>query len=523
MMNIRERCHQIVAFFRRAPQGTVREAAKAAGISKSAAQRHKQAIARRNQYPESSFWETEHGYRWLIRLVCATIYMFGIRGGMGVRALSEFFQLIRVDTHLAVSPSSLCQLVARIETVILAYKERYEVSHTSMVQAIVGADETFFEQILLVMVELSSGYILLEEAAEDRTFLTWQDRATRALQRVGAEVRYLVSDKAKALIKLALDGVGCPHIPDLFHACHEVVKCLGGRFATKLARVRQEVATASATLVRLREQGKDAATIAEQEQQVATLTQQQHHLEQGQAHYHDALHQISKSVHPFSCETLARHTSAEVNEQLHDTVKRLGDLSAEYALKDSQNRLGKVEKQGPEIAKLIDVWWVWVAESLAPYSLPSELESWVCDVVLSEMYWRGQVERASSGPLKQAYHQAHARAHERLLSHHFTTQLHAQEVERWQHWAHWMVSKFHRTSSAVEGRNGVLSRMNHAQRAIPLRRLKVLTVVHNFGLHREDGTTAAERFFGEPCPDLFEWIVEHIDDLPLPRQRLKTA
>ncbi len=83
--------------------------------------------------------------------------------------------------------------------------------------------------------------------------------------------------------------------------------------------------------------------------------------------------------------------------------------------------------------------------------------------------------------------------------------------------------KFQRTSSAVEGRNGVLSRMNHAQRAIPMRRLKVLTIVHNFGLRREDGTTAAERLFGEPSPDLFEWIVEHIDELPLPREHLASA
>ncbi len=116
-MNIRERCRQIFAYFRQSPHDTVREAADAAGMSKSAAQRHKQAIARRNQYPESYFWETEAGYRWLLRFVCATIYMFGIRGGMGVRALSEFFQLVRVETHLGVSPSSLNRIVARIEEI----------------------------------------------------------------------------------------------------------------------------------------------------------------------------------------------------------------------------------------------------------------------------------------------------------------------------------------------------------------------------------------------------------------------
>jgi len=463
------------------------------------------------------------GFRWLIRFVCATIYMFGIRGGMGVRALSEFFHLCRVETHLGASPSSLCQLVAHIEEVILAYKARYEVSHTAMVHAIVGADETFFDQIMLVVVELSSGYIMLEESAEDRTFQTWQDKAGQALRRLGVEARYMVSDKAKALTKLALDGLDCPHIPDFFHASYEVVKCLGGRFATKLTRVRRALATARATLDRLQEKADGFANICEQEQRIAALTDEQQHLEQGQMRYHEALQQLSKTVHPFSCETLARQSSTEVSELLQGTLARLRALSADYAIKDSKNRLGKVEKQGPEIAKVVDLWWTWTAESLAPYGLSSERAAWVCDIVLAEASWRGQADRTSSSPLRQAYHAAHERARARLLAHPLTTGLHPQEVRRWQSWAQWMVTKFQRTSSAVEGRNGVLSRMNHTQRAIPLRRVKVLTVVHNFGLHREDGSTAAERFFGEPCPDLFEWIVDHIDELPLPRSRVATA
>ena len=35
--------------------------------------------------------------------------------------------------------------------------------------------------------------------------------------------------------------------------------------------------------------------------------------------------------------------------------------------------------------------------------------------------------------------------------------------------------------------------LNHCARGTPARRLKVLTVIHNFDLQRADGTTAAER------------------------------
>jgi hypothetical protein len=69
----------------------------------------------------------------------------------------------------------------------------------------------------------------------------------------------------------------------------------------------------------------------------------------------------------------------------------------------------------------------------------------------------------------------------------------------------------------------MLARMNHTQRSIPARRLKVATVIHNFGIRREDGTTAAERLFGEPFPNLFDWIVEHVRELPPPRHRMATT
>lgn len=86
----------------------------------------------------------------------------------------------------------------------------------------------------------------------------------------------------------------------------------------------------------------------------------------------------------------------------------------------------------------------------------------------------------------------------------------------WQLWAESMVSHFQRTSSAVEGRNGYLSQRHHNGRGLLPERLKALTIIHNFTLKRFDGTTAANRLFGKEFPDLFEWVVYRMDDLPLP-------
>ena len=63
--------------------------------------------------------------------------------------------------------------------------------------------------------------------------------------------------------------------------------------------------------------------------------------------------------------------------------------------------------------------------------------------------------------------------------------------------------------------------MYHCGRGQSADRLKALTVIHNFGLKRADGTTAAERLFGTQFPDLSEWLAEQMGELPLPRKARK--
>jgi hypothetical protein len=62
--------------------------------------------------------------------------------------------------------------------------------------------------------------------------------------------------------------------------------------------------------------------------------------------------------------------------------------------------------------------------------------------------------------------------------------------------------------------------MYHNGRGLTKKRLAALTVVHNYGLKRADGTTAEERLFGSPFPDVFEWLIAttqvlYINDLRL--------
>jgi hypothetical protein len=82
---------------------------------------------------------------------------------------------------------------------------------------------------------------------------------------------------------------------------------------------------------------------------------------------------------------------------------------------------------------------------------------------------------------------------------------------------------FQRSSSCVEGRNAQLSLHHHGMHRLSDRKLKSLTVIHNFYLKRPDGTTAAERFFENNPINMFEWLLEKMDLPPRPRSKVKLA
>ncbi len=193
--------------------------AAATGISKSSVHRHQQGIQRRNQYPESEWWETAAGSAWLKRLVIGCLFFFGIKHGIGVGELSQFLRSLRLDRQVGCSPSALANLKQQLQATIVAYETApAEHCQPHEGQGIgVGGDEVFFGLPVLVLAELASGYIFTEVQSEDRSYATWKEQIQSWWQQSGWQCHFMVSDRAKALIKLATDGLGCVSVPDLFH------------------------------------------------------------------------------------------------------------------------------------------------------------------------------------------------------------------------------------------------------------------------------------------------------------------
>ena len=374
----------------------------------------------------------------------------------------------------------------------------------------VGADETFFGLPILVAIELSSGFIFSEVECENRTYETWWNQISNWFNPEQWDCRFMVSDGAKALVKLALDGLNCPTVPDVFHMLRDFSKSIGGTISLQQARLQKEFMALKAK----------SSSIANA--QLLVVEAQQLQLENDHNDYRESIHALSQSIHPFNIETGKSQMEMELQTSLQPHLSILERLSQTYSPTKSQAALDRWKRQIPFLADGLHAWWIWVLQALATQTQDPEIHHWVLNCLLPWVYWYEQTQKTRQPQLKQNYEKAAKSAHERFLADDCTKNLTNSEQQIWIDWAIWMCTKFQRTSSAVEGRNGYLSGLHHSGRGFTEQTLKVLTIIHNFDIKRNDGTTAAQRLFEKPFPDLFEWIVPRMGELPRPRRTFKT-
>jgi Family of unknown function (DUF6399)/IclR helix-turn-helix domain len=502
---------------------SIRRLADRTGLSKSSVHRHLQAMDRRDRSPESSLWETPAGRAWLIRLVVATLFVFGFKRGVGAETLSEFFSRLRLEGHVGCSPSALRSVLHTLERLLLDTAVAWEkegIAHGEIRPVIGAVDETFLQRMMLVCMDLATGYVLMEEVAADRSYATWFDRANARLTTFGTEMLSLVSDRAKALIKLAHTGLRCPSIPDVFHLGHDLAKSYALAIFGRLRQAKRELEHAKQGLEKLQKNIQtDSAQVAQAQARVAAWATSVNHWQEVGRAWRQHLSNVSGILHPWQLVDSIRQTSKEVEEQLRAEIKAIETLLETNGLPRKQATLDKVQKQLAGISALVDLWWQTVRQDLTQLAMTSRWTQWAEDVLLPLMYWQAQLRRTRH-PVQKAQIarvlQAVAEVFER---HPCTRQLKPELLAGWKAWAAEHAQAFQRASSAVEGRNGYLSQMQHNHRGLPIRRYQVWTALHNFDCRAVDGTTPASRFFRRSFPDLFESVLSQIDELPMPRQR----
>jgi uncharacterized protein DUF6399/winged helix-turn-helix DNA-binding protein len=502
---------------------SIRSLADRTGLSKSSVHRHLQAMDRRDRSPESSLWETPAGRAWLVRLVVATLFVFGLKRGVGAETLSEFFGRLRLEAHVGCSPSALRTVMHLLERLLLetaAAWEKEGIAHGEIRPVIGAVDETFLQRMMLVFMDLATGYVLMEEVAADRSYATWFDRANERLTTLGTEVLYMVSDRAKALIKLAHTGLRCPSIPDVFHLGHDLAKsyslCIFGR----LRQAKRDLEHAKQHLEKWQKEAQaNPDQVAQAQGRVTACSTSVHHWQEVGRAWRQHLSKVSRLLHPWRLADSMRQTSQEVEEQLRAELKAMKTLLETNGLPMKQNTLDKVQKQLAGISALVDVWWQTVRQDLTQLAMTPRWTHWAEDVLLPLMYWQEQLRRTRYPGQKAQIALVLQAVEEAFERHPCTRQLKPEVLAGWQAWAAEHARAFQRASSAVEGRNGYLSQMQHNHRGLPTRRYPVWTALHNFDCRATDGTTPASRFFRRSFPDLFESVLSQINELPRPRQR----
>src|SRR6266540_662169 len=368
---------------------SIRQVAHQTGISKSSVHRLKQAMERRDTHPESWWWETEAGRCWLIRLVVATLYTFGLTRGVG------------------------------------------------------AVDETFLEQMMLVFQDVPTGDIVQEEVSDDRTYATWKALVDERLKALGTSVLYVVSDRAKALIQLAEKGLECLSMPDFFHLVQEIVKSYSLAVGRRLSQAHKDLKQAEAVLVRHPGLAQGAEAKAEVEARHVEVPR----WEEVQRTSRHHLETLSLTLHPFGIADSAPQTSAQVASRLHDAVEAIEAFARRHQLPPHDDAMNKVRKQLPALAALVDFWWQGVGQDLEPCGLSSRWRRWVHECLLPMVYWDSQVLRTRCQRRKAKLQAALGAVRAAFERHPITQQLAPPVLAAWTAWATDRVKTFQRTSS----------------------------------------------------------------------------
>jgi len=150
-------------------------------------------------------------------LVVATRSPFGLKRGVGLETMHEFCVPRRLQTPRGCSPSAWRGVMQALEAAWWETAAAWEQDGQTRGEGreIMGAvEETFLARMILVFMDLTTGSLLLEEAADDRPYAPWKTLVDARLKVLGTEVLSVVSDRAKALIQLAEQGLEGLSMPD---------------------------------------------------------------------------------------------------------------------------------------------------------------------------------------------------------------------------------------------------------------------------------------------------------------------
>ena len=191
-----------------------------------------------------AFFTSPSGIAVLHRLVVSIHFVTSFLGTGGVRLVSTFLELSGLSPFIASSYGTQRKTSKEMEKAICAFEKQEEKrlgAEMKSKKICIAEDETYHEKPCLVAIEPVSGYILLEEYAEDRQAETWNERLSEAIENKPIEIIQSTSDEGRGIISHVKNGLGAHHAPDVFHVQQEIGRAISGSLAGKVRQAEAHV------------------------------------------------------------------------------------------------------------------------------------------------------------------------------------------------------------------------------------------------------------------------------------------
>jgi len=491
-----------------------------------------------------AFFHSVPGLAFLHRLVVALHLVYTEMGACGIRLVCLFLQITGLDRFVGASYGTQHQVNRQVEEAIVAYRREESIRLAQGMPAkdiTVAQDETFTGGLCLVGIDPVSNYILLEQAAPARDQDTWQKLMEQALGGLNCKVIQSTSDEAPGLLAYVEHYLGAHHSPDLFHVQHELSKALSAPMAAKQRAAAKAATKAAETLQRVHErfdnatgepakQGpgrppKAAPCLEQAAQDVAVAHHEHQRLTEQRTQVTQSIRAIGHAYHFVDLERGVRRNGKLIAGDIQQHMDTLRTIAHQEGLsKTCLDRIEKAERVMPKMQATIEFVSGYVRQQVSHLAL-TQPESYAMHAHLIPSLY---LERVASTRTLTAGKPLRELA-ERLRAPLFEPNgafgaLSPVEQGQLKDKAKALAEVFQRSSSHVEGRNGYLSLRNHQLRGLDHPRKRAcLTAIHNFFLRRTDGTTAAERFFGQKPRSMFAAILASVEIPPAPLRPLQRA
>lgn len=482
------------------------------------------------------FFENSAGLAFLHQLLTAGQLIFVQGSNCGLRNFCRFLELSGLQEFVAASYGAQQAVAEEMESLLSDFGEQEDRRLAARMPAreiSLAEDETFHPHICLVSMELASNFILLEQYEAKRDAPTWNRCLDERLASLPITVCQVVSDEAKALLAHTQVHLGVHHSPDLFHVQQETTKATSAALARQTQgaqeaweKALQRCSQVGEQLAACREHCAQSSHVQELEQErqcseenEAVARQQMSACQDRQQRATTARRGLGQDYHPFDIHDGRPLPAEEVAARLTAHFDTLDQVALEAQLSSrAQQKLAKARRMLDAMQATIVFFWRLVAARFSSWDLSEPVRQWMREQLIPGYYLASVASKAQTAEERDRLCKLSVRilARARDPTGLWGT-LNAQQQGDLEHQAQECAELFQRSSSCVEGRNGQLSLKHHALHHLTKRKLRALTVLHNYFVRRPDGTTAAERFYDQVPRDPFAWLLARLSHPARPR------